>query len=368
MPNIQIQKAQSIVPVESWNMLKANKVAVKPIYDHKGNPMAQMDINDGEFSHTFSHTSRVSNSLLVTPAEVVAERFTGGQFFIVNEQLVDMRDSHYDGFVHDVNGIQRLIDTIGVSGLNPLSRGIKLAPTQGKLILSNVWGENGLEVPGYKEGGAFNSRLRYNWSPFSQQIRGVFELVRLICSNGMVGLTDFFNARIPMINRWEEHMDMAYRQIQNKVQNKVTQRISEMGGERASVGELMQISHHAATRLKQIPSIQLDERRRLSNIAHFANPQTHLGNVYREGVFEDKAIAGRVAGHLTTFDAWNLVTEMYSHTQSSTNSTDVALQRMANALMFDDKMRNQRMLNIGRNARSVSSFSSSETAFFGTMH
>lgn len=367
MPNIQ-SKERTIVPVHSWNMLQANEVEVKPTFDEKGNPFAQMTINGGEFVHTFDRSSRVSKSLLVTPAEVIADRFTGGQFFIVNDQLVDMRDSHYDGFTHDTNGIQRLIDTIGISQLNSRARGIKLAPTQGNLVLSNIWGENGLEVPGYKEGGAFNSRLRYNWSPFSQQIRGVFELVRLICTNGMVGLTDFFNARIPMINRWEEHMDMAYMQIQNKVQSKVTQRISEMGQERASVGELMQISHHAYTRAKQITSIVLDERVRLNNIAHFANPQVHLNDVYRQGVFEDKAIASRVAGHLTTFDAWNLVTEMYSHTRASDDSSDIALQRMANSLMFDDGMRNQRMLNIGRNARSVSSFSSPETAFFGTMH
>lgn len=364
---IHTPKSTAVVSVNSWNMLHANKVEVKPDYDQKGNPFAKFIINDGEFEHQFDKSSRVSKSLLVTPAEVLAERFTNGQFFIVNNHLVDMRDGHYDGFTHPTANIQRLVDTIGVSQRERARGGIKVATTQGNLLLSNVWGENALDIEQYKDGGSFNSRLRYNWSPFSQHIRGVFELVRLICSNGMVGLTDFFNAKIPMINRWEEHMDIAYMQIQNKVQGKVSQRIRTMGTERASVGELMQIADHASTRSKQIEFIELDERLRLNNIAELANPRIHLKDVYRQGVFEDKAIAQRVAGHLTTFDAWNLVTEMYSHTRASNDSSDVALQRMANVLMFDDEMRTQRMLNVGKSARSVSSFSSPEMAFFGSM-
>ena len=140
-----------------------------------------------------------------------------------------------------------------------------------------------------------------------------------------------------------------------------------MGNERATVGEVIQISEHAATRLKQIELFDMGERQRLHNIAEISNPKIHLRDVYRQGVFEDKAIANRVAGHMTAFDAWNLVTEMYSHTHASTDSSDVGLQRMANALLFDGEQRSKRLLNIGHSSRVTSSFSDPTTAFFGTM-
>lgn len=362
-----INKENTQIGVKSWNMIDAHKVVVSTGADEKGKTTALFNINDGEVIHQFGPESRVTKALAFTPESVMAERFIGGKFFVLNEQLTDFRDNHYNGFTHSNDSIQRLIDTIGVSQRTG-HRGIKHHTTQGNVMLSNIWGDTNLDIEEYKDGGQFSSRLRYNWSPFSQNIRGVFELVRLICTNGMVGLTDFFNAKIPMINRWEEHMDIAYGQIQNKVQGRVKSRIRDMGTERATVGELLQIVSHASNRLKSATLIDHNERERLNNISMIADPRIHLNNIYQPGVFDDKAIASRLVGHMTAFDAWNLVTEMYSHTQSSDSSSDVGLQRMANALVFDGEQRNKRIINVGKGPRLLSSFSSPETAFYGVMN
>ena len=332
--------------VDNWSMISADSVEVQSVAGEtaKSANRARIIVNDGELDHTFGTTSRISKALQVAPVDVIAERLTGGKFFTINDDLIDFRDNHYNGFVHNSNSIQRLIETIGVSERG--TRGIKHSTTQGNIQLSSIWGNEILDVPIYNTGGVFNSHLRYSWSPFGQNIRGIFELVRMICTNGMVGLTNFFNAKIPMINRWDEHMDIAYKQIQNKVQGRVKGRIIEMGKELATVGELMQIADHASDRLKRIESITLGEATRLENIENIANPKIHLLNVYKSGVFEDKSIANRVPGHLTAFDAWNLVTEMYSHTSSNDDSSDIGLQRLANALMFDSDQRNKRMITI----------------------
>jgi hypothetical protein len=353
--------------VNSWEMIEAQKVVVEASTDKKGNTIALLNVNDGQLTHEFDKNSRVSKSLASAHASVIAERFTGGNFFVVNEQLVDFRDNQYNGFVHSDESIQQLIDIIGINKINSRSAAIKHESTQGDLILSNVWGQSSLDVDGYKAGGQFDSVLRYKWSPFSQNIRGVFELVRLICANGMVGLTDFFNAKIPVINRWEEHMDIAYHQIQNKVQGTVRNRIIDMGTERATVSELMQISDHASNRVAKGVIGTVEERNRLMNIAAIADPTTHLQKFYKKAAFDDKAVANRLPGHMTTFDAWNMVTEMYSHTSATADSSDTALQRMANSLMFSDNLRAQRMANIGHKVKVVSSFSDPTTAFFGTM-
>ena len=363
---MSISKNHIALQVNNWSMIGAKKVSVVPGFNEKGHPFATINVNDGELIHDFSVESRVSKALLVNPAEAIAERFTGGQFFTINDTLVDMRDGHYNGFTHDVQSIQQLIDIIGVTALNGVTRGIKHETTQGNILLSNEWGNQHLDIAEYQEGGQFSSRILYNWSPFSQSIRGVFELVRLICTNGMVGMTDFFNARIPVINRWEEHMDIAYGQIQNKVQGRVQQRISEMGTEPATVGELLQITQHATKRLNSTMVIGA-ESNRLRLISEIADPRVHLGSVYRHDVFDDKSIAARVPGHISSFDAWNLVTEMYSHTKASDDSSDIGLQRMANALVFDSEGRNKRMLNMSHPTRAASSFLDPKQAFYGVM-
>lgn len=366
----RILRGKQYLPVEvnSWDMITARKVEVNALTDKKNNPLAQVIVNDGQLVHVFDKNSRVSKALSVTPTAALATRFTGGKFFTINDELVDFRDSTFSGFVHDADAIQKLIDIVGVSKVANRHAGLKQSSTVGDIVLTHTWGTDAIDIPEYQAGGQFNSILRYNWSPFSQSIRSIFELVRLICSNGMVGVTDFFNAKIPVINRWEEHMDIAYKQIQNKVQGRIRDRIIEMGDERASVGELMQISSHASDRVTKGLVGTMEERQRLLSIAQIADPKQHLGEYYKQAAFEDKGIANRLPGHLTTFDAWNMVTEMYSHTNASPDSTDTALQRLANILMFDGDKRMQRMAHVGNNMKSLSAFSDPKAAFFGTMN
>ena len=204
-------------------------------------------------------------------------------------------------------------------------------------------------------------------SPFSEAIRASFELVRLICTNGMVGLTPFFNAKIPLVNRWEEHLEIAHKQIQNKVQSHVRNRIIDMGTERATVGELSQIASHAMNRIDKFEGGTREQQNRLRSLRSVADPAIHMRKYYKDSVFENMAIAHRLPGHLTTMDAWNIVTEMLTHTEATEKSTETALQRMANSLMFDYEKREKRMANIDAGIGSVSSFSDPTAAFFGNM-
>jgi hypothetical protein len=359
-------KQHQPLEVNDWAVVQAQKVEISELKSEK-KTSAIISINDGEIIHQFKPTSRVSQSLSFTPPEALAKRMVGGKFFTINNTLVDFRDGSYNGFIQDNTAIQQLIDTIGVAKVNPLARAIKVDTTQSDILLSNPWGEQTLDITEYQQGGLFTSQLSYSWSPFSQHIRGVFELIRQICTNGMVGLTEFFNAKIPMINRWEEHMDISYTQIQNKVQSRVKARILEMGRERATVGELLAITDHANLRIKQMHDIHPDELHRLRTISNIANPQIHLADIYLPNVFDDRSVAQRVVGHLSSFDAWNLVTEMYSHTTASTNSSDIGLQRMANAFLLEGEQRNKRLLHVERDTRVPNAFLDPTQAFYGVM-
>lgn len=361
-------KIYSRIPVKSWNLIHADKVEVQALTDTQGNPNVRIIVNDGELDHTFDKNSRISKSISYVSTKALADRLTGGKFFTINDQLIDFRDNQYTGYIHNHDAIQKLIDIVGVSKLTNRYIKLKHRSAISDIVLTNRWGTDSIYISEYKTGGEFQSILRYCWSPFDQTIRSTFELIRLICSNGMINTTNFFNAKIPMVNRWEEHMNIAYKQIQDKIRNRIHHRIVEMGQQRASVGDLIRISTHVHNRITNEKSIKSAEQyQRLLNIARIIDPRQHLSNFYKQTVFSNMKIANRMPGHLTAFDAWNIVTEISTHTNDSPDSSDTALQRIANDLMFNEEKQKQRMIDIDNNSRSLSSFSDPTAAFFGTM-
>ncbi len=351
------------------------KLEMVQVIGAKGKATPQAKISVGDNEHIFSAKSRVSKALETMSPEDLQARLSGGQFFFVNDKLIDFRDAQYDGFVHTDANIDSLMEHIGVRAVQRRERiGHGNLVTGSGIILSNRWNQENFQVEGYQEGGAFTSNLHYDWNPFHQHVRGVFELVRLICENGMIGSSDIFNARIPVVNRWEEHLEIAARQIQNKVNSNVSNRLSMMGSERATVGELQLISGHAENRLLESNFLEFDSyehyeevRKSLRNINSIANPEIHLANHYKDSTFEDRNLTAQLPGHLSLFDAWNLVTELFSHTKEVTSSSNVALQKMANSLVFDGAKRNARLNRTDVSAPILSSFSSTETAFFGQL-
>jgi hypothetical protein len=361
-----------------YKMIRDAKVDLQVVQkvDHKGRSHPQALIRVGDFEHTFDVKSRISKALeTMSPADLQS-RLSGGNFFFINGNLIDFRDAHYDGFIHSDSNLDSLMENIGVHNASTRERISHRSNTVtgSGIILSNRWNQQEIHVEGYQEGGAFTSNLNYDWNPFHQYVNGVFELVRLICTNGMVGSSDIFNARIPVVNRWQEHLEIASRQIQNKVNGTVTKRLHQMGNERASVGELQLISTHAENRLLELDIVdfgsmaQFDEvRASLRNINNIANPEIHLANHYKAGAFEDKNLTAQLAGHLSLFDAWNLVTEMFSHTKEVVSSSNTALQKMANALVFDGAKRDARLNRTDVTAPVMSSFSDPEVAFFGKL-
>ncbi len=357
-----------------YDMIRDAKVKLEVVEttDSKRRVHHQARVFVGDHQHTFDKNSRVSKALeTMSPADLQA-RLNGGSFFFINEQLIDFRDAQYNGFVHSDANIDALMENIGVH--ESTKRRFGSTTTPGGIILSNRWNQQDIQVEGYQEGGAFTSNLHYDWNPYHQYVRGVFELVRLICTNGMVGSNDIFNARIPVVNRWEEHLEIASRQIQNKVNATVSARLRQMGREHASVAELQLVANHAENRLLELDVVdfgsldKLEETRKtLRNINNIANPEIHLHNHYKASAFEDKNLGAQLAGHLSLFDAWNLVTEMFSHTKEVATSSNTALQKMANSLVFDGDKRNARLNRTDVNAPIVSSFSDPEVAFFGKL-
>lgn len=354
-------------------LLRGAPVKVEATYTpgKKRHPIANLII-DNKYHHTFESASRVSKHLeTMSPADLQS-RLTGGDYFLVDGELVDFRDNRYNGFIHEDKTIATLNRIIGITDKDAAERTnnrrrkqfINLASMSSRFLLGTKWSDHGIDIPQYKDGGVFTSALWFNWSPFVKTVGSSFMLWRMICSNGMRGLTSFLNTKIPLINRWEEHLEMANRQIQNKVDGKVKSRLLQMGTERASVAEAMLVTSHAHARSNNNDAT-LGDRTRMSSIIAIASPKLHLAKVYRENVFNDKRVAAQSPSHLTTFDVYNMATEIRSHSNENSKSTDHALDQLANDLVFNDKRCNVLHAAARFAQPGLSSFSDPEMAFYG---
>lgn len=362
-----------------FHLLRGANVEVKDITTGSGKTRTRQAeiIVDDRFVHRFDSKSRISKHLDVMTAKDLGERLSGGSYFFIDEandeataHLIDHRNGQYmqKGFVHTDETVSKFMEVLGFMRKEELPmhrRKRNEEPGTSNIILRKQWSNGEIQVPGYAQGGDFNSRLSFTWSPFQKTVDSSFDLIRLICTNGAVGLTSFLNTKIPLENRWEEHLEIASRQIQNKVGSIVIQRVKEMTKERASVGECLLVEKHIFDRLYAPGEKAEGEREMLLKLLHAVSPETHLSGLYQKEVFANRALAAQLGGHLSHFDLWNIATEVRSHTSSSKDSTDNALDKLANSLMFDAD--DNFSVGASQGGAKLSAFSNPDQAFFGRM-
>ena len=350
---------------KDYELIRNANVTVEPLKGENDHPVAKIIIN-GEHEHTFDQKSRVSKSLDVMEPEDLAKTLTGGQYMMVEDELYDFRNGHYDGFVHTDDSIDELANILGITQTGGTGIRIHENTVARNTALGSKWSNHGIIVPGYNDGGEFESELHFGWSPFVRTVNSAFMIYRLICSNGMRGMRNFMNTKIPVQNRWEEHLEISNRQIQNKVNTIVTDRYSAMGRERATVAEVNLLTDHAKKRADDLlVNTNPEKLERLRNIIQIADARRHLGKHYKDNVFNDSDLAAQHPAHLTTFDVYNMATEIRSHTDEADRSSNRAVDKLANDLVFERKDLTQHISRL--TGPKLCTFSDPDAAFFGEM-
>jgi len=343
-------------------LLRNAEVTATASYDASNHPIANININD-QYEYTFDRNSRISKALGIMSEAELTHRLSGGQYFMVDDQLIDFRDGNYNGFVHTDESIGHLVDTIGMTEKKHERIAVVHKNTFGDIALGAKWSDHEITIPEYDKGGMYTSELHFAWNPFVKTVNSAFMLYRLICTNGMMGMRSFLNTKIPLVNRWEEHLEIANMQIQNKVNTMVTQRLGQMGDERATLAEVILLANHAQKRLKANNESNAD---RLHSIVNIVSPEMHLRDVYRDEAFTNINVANQLPSHLTTYDVYNMTTEVRTHTNEVTSSTVAALDKLANGLIFDRKANPNTSIGTGQ-APSLHMFSDPDRAFFGDL-
>lgn len=356
----------------AFDLVRNAPVEVTPVTsrDGRGKPVVHARIEvAGKYVHDFSRHSRVSKHLELMDPKDLSDRLSGGSYFFIDGDLVDFRDGAYTGFVHTDESIQKFVDLIGYQRRGDLALHRRRRATADddtaneSVMLRNVWSKNEVSISQFVQGADFSTELSFVWNPFVKTIDSSFDLVRTICTNGMVGVTSFLNTKVPLLNRWEEHLDIASRQIQNKVSSTLETRVLSMVNERASVGDCLLLSKHAFDRLEAPRVMTGEDRDRLVRMLAAVSPEMNLSNVYNRRVFTNKALAKQLPSHLSNYDVWNIATELRTHTLPCAKSSDAGLDRFANGVLFDGSNAIQSASRFSGPRASV--FSSPENAFWG---
>lgn len=315
-------------------------------------------------SHTFPANSRVSRALETNTVDDIQERFKGGTYFFVEGTLVDFRDRQYQGFIQDDASIASLVRVIGIIDRRSISTHLSDNQTSRRYVLGCSWDASQFTIEDFAKDGTFENELLFGWSPFNKDVSSAFMLKQMSTGNAIRGMSSFLRKKIPLINRWEEHLDIACKQLQVRIDSEVKKRFKKMNIERASVQELLLISDHAKTRLDKGPNVKGSAAEaRLRRIHMTANPIVHTNGIYKESVFTDMRLAAQRSGHLSVFSVYQLATEMRTHTEEADGSSTLALDRFANDLIFN----HHDLTQYGARFETVKApvFKDSEHAFFG---
>lgn len=353
---------------DGFQMIRDAEVIAKADYTPNSGKKV-LTIQVGDHSHTFAPTSRISDALHHTTPEVIAARMNGGNFFFHDGRLLNFQYGDQPAFIHTDDAIQALIDHVGFTtyGEDEELQRFKSDNLQSRSVsLDKVHSNVEIEIPAYQDGGNMSSQLSFRWSPFQQYVNTSFELVRLICLNGMHGLTSFLNNKIPLVNQWQEHLEIANRQIQNTVTNMIVARMDEMTRVPATVRDCQRVVDYCRARLDDAPDNHSNEKalKILRDNAYIANPEFHLKDHYRQSVFNDRRVSDQTASHLSLFTLWNMLTEIASHTQVATGASDFNVHKHANEIVFDRGIATKAIMNAGR-VNLVSSFNNAEAALVG---
>lgn len=326
---------------------------------------------ENEMPYMFPHTAYENKLLTKMDDKSLLEKFNGGTYVFLNGELIQYRDSSYTGFVRKVDDMKEIADVIGCSKINSSSKGVnglfnsfrQNSLKQG-LFLGGEGREFDLEIGELGEGGQFKNKLIHRWNPFSENIIVSLETERLVCTNGMVGMSSFVTNEVPIVNRFSEHLELVSVQLEPHLNDVLKNRFSTMAKTNISLHHMMKTNNLLRDRLTGLPTNgdaeREVERESLKKLIQITDSSKHLTDIYEPDVFKSQQKADTLVGDLTQFDVYNILTEASTHT-SGTPENNNGFQKEANIIVFDELSDKK---NVQKTAP-ISSDSDHRRAFFG---
>lgn len=310
---------------------KAEHVAIAKA-PGKGNIV--LTVNDEVVDLNARHPISVAASL--TSTHDAAESLLGGYFVFEQgdelNRLKEWRDSSYKGFIQTDDFIKQFAENTQLDGR----------------------GFGDINIAEYGFGGAFNLTAGFEWSAFQKNLSTTVEILRQICTNGMVGRGPLFEKEVPVINLFDHHLDIAAKQLIDISKRRIAARLEVMSREHALWQEVSLVKGHVERRLKDDPF-----NHRLQKLDGILYDHSDLQTYYKKDAI-DKGIVKALPTTISRMDLWNIATEMNSHTHDLVHSTKSSLDRISTSLLFPKHIE-----GVVSEITAKTAFGSPELAFFG---
>lgn len=324
-----------------------------------------------EYTATFSSKSQIAKIADSVDNETMSAKLNGGTYIFNNNELIDFRFSHYEGFSHTEDNLNELGEKIGFSKAQPSKKAVngsldglfnQLRHKNGVFLGGPAKEPFSLDIEGMGEGGAFKNRLIYKWSPFNQNVMTTIEVERLICANGMVGMSDLVTNLTPVISDIESNLEVIEFNLRPRMNSLLSERFAKMSqaNNRASVADVLEANRMIQERMRS-GNMSDHDYQVLRGLAKVTDAEQMLKGVFSKDLFTQRNGTIRQApSNLTKFDLFNIMTEMGSHVSNDSYSNRT-IQYFINKLVFDN-MKNEISGNVSQD---VHEKSSPDRVFFG---
>jgi hypothetical protein len=293
-------------------------------------PSLIIDVNE-KYQHVFSPNSRESRLLMQTDMETIGRLFDGGSYLFIDGILRDYRGSNFKGFQHSDEAIAALAEKLGYSLVDPkkaadnsIFQGIR--HNLNGAFMGGEWEKFDLDIPAYGDGGKFENRLIAAWSPFRKEVVITVDMLRLKCTNGMVGQSPMVTYEVPVVNDWNNNLEIASRQLKPRFNEKIRTSIEGMADKRASIYEVEKAFRLLQAREAGVSGANLSHIHELIDLTDVGR---HLRNHYNREQLE----RGDLPAHLTRYDVFNILTEATTHIGRDSRS-DRAITGYLNEFVF----------------------------------
>lgn len=298
--------------------------------DERGHNVLVLECED--FTHTFPHTSAVSEALSHYPVDRIAQRFNNGTLLFKGDALMDYRYGDYNGMIHTDDSIRALIEHVGAK---PNTKG-------GFPTLASD--RKGLDVHLAKHiagaGGESLITVNFEWSPFQTHISSFVDFMRMVCENGAMICTPILQNKVPVINDWKHHIDIAHTMLMNRTVDLMEKRTIQMINQQAPLSLVMNVINHASHRLEKTEFLTNGQRQILQGVLNACDVVRHSNGIITMDDLEmvDKSWSDRMPTHMSLYSLFNCITEIGTHTEHIDGSSANGVRKLTNGILFHDSM------------------------------
>lgn len=281
----------------------------------------------------------VDESLLIRP-------FKEGKYFVVDGQIVDYRTSNELKFTHSMDSVRELIGHLG------------MVKTGNVISMTNTTSNLQWEALHNSIGGLFDVNVGFAWSPFQSDIDSVVEMIRQICTNGMVASDPIMKYSVPVINMWQENLKVGNDILVHQFNKLVLPRLEAMPNERISMYDVLGLRAMVAG-FRDSDELNSQQVHALDNLF-----DTLDGLVTADVSSIKKNLLQFVPAPISTYDAFNIATECGTHYVAGDKSSHRA-QALANGLLFNTTRSEKINLDLANLVADTQTFMDVDRAFFG---